>query len=103
MEPTLLLGDYVMATAISEPKRGDLVSYRLPKDRSTIYLKRIVGLAVGNGVGPEALEREVVRDLLQVELHGHAGRLEAVVDLADLAGPFQHEPDVEVRRIHGRG
>jgi len=45
MAPTLLIGDYVIGFTISEPKRGDVVTYRMPKDPSTIYVKRIVGLA----------------------------------------------------------
>jgi signal peptidase I len=44
MEPTLLVGDYVFAIAVAHPKRGDLVAYRLPRDPSTIFVKRIAGL-----------------------------------------------------------
>jgi signal peptidase I len=66
MMPTLLVGDYFFASKYaygythysvpfsprlfsgrllgSEPQRGDVVVFRLPKDDSTDYVKRIVGL-----------------------------------------------------------
>jgi len=66
MEPTLLVGDYIFVSKYAygyshyslpfspplfsgrifsfEPKRGDVVVFRLPKDDSTDYVKRIVGL-----------------------------------------------------------
>lgn len=66
MMPTLLIGDYVFVSKYaygyshyslpfsprlfsgrlltSEPQRGDLVVFRLPKDDSIDYIKRIVGL-----------------------------------------------------------
>jgi signal peptidase I len=78
MEPTLLLGDYVTATAIAEPKRGDLVSYRLPKNPATIYLKRIVGLAGDRvqmlegalHINGEPVKRERIEDYRKVEWDG---------------------------------
>ena len=46
---TLRLGDWFIADThyfrTHEPARGDVVVYRLPSDPSTIYVKRIVGLA----------------------------------------------------------
>jgi signal peptidase I len=66
MMPTLLIGDYIFVSKYaygyshyslpfsprlfsgrllaSEPQRGDVVVFRLPKDESTDYVKRIVGL-----------------------------------------------------------
>src|SRR5438445_310419 len=44
MKPTLLVGDYALAISAPEPKRGDVVTYRLPRDPSITYVKRIVGL-----------------------------------------------------------
>jgi signal peptidase I len=66
MRPTLLVGDYFFVTKYaygyshyslpfsprlfagrifaSQPRRGDVVVFRLPKDDTTDYLKRIVGL-----------------------------------------------------------
>ncbi len=66
MVPTLLVGDYVFVSKYtygysrfslpfsppllsgrifaSEPKRGDIVVFRLPKDERTDYVKRVVGL-----------------------------------------------------------
>jgi signal peptidase I len=48
MEPTLRLGEYLFANmwAFDEqgPARGDIAVFRLPRDPSTIYIKRVVGL-----------------------------------------------------------
>jgi len=66
MVPTLLVGDYVFASKFAygysrfsqpfsplpfsgrvlgrEPRRGDVVVFRLPKDERTDYVKRVVGL-----------------------------------------------------------
>jgi signal peptidase I len=66
MVPTLLVGDYVFVSKYtycysrfslpfspplfsgrilaSQPKRGDVVVFRLPKDQQTDYVKRLVGL-----------------------------------------------------------
>lgn len=60
MVPTLLVGDFIFVNKfeyglrlpvvntkiveIGEPKRGDVVVFRLPSDPSTNYIKRLVGL-----------------------------------------------------------
>jgi signal peptidase I len=60
MMPTLLQGDYIFVKkysyglrwpviekkfiAVSDPKRGDVVVFRLPSDTSINYIKRVVGL-----------------------------------------------------------
>jgi len=48
MEPTLRLGEQAFANMqaydVSPPVRGDIVVLILPRDSSTLYLKRIVGL-----------------------------------------------------------
>src|SRR2546421_11062331 len=51
MVPTLLVGDYFFVSKYAyarilgpEPARGDVVAFLLPKDNSTVYIKRVVGL-----------------------------------------------------------
>ena len=48
MEPTLLRGDYITADTrwarTSEPRRGDIVIYELPKEEGRLVIKRIMGL-----------------------------------------------------------
>jgi signal peptidase I len=48
MEPTLRVGDHLFANmwAFDEqgPARGDIVFFRLPRDPSTIFVQRVVGL-----------------------------------------------------------
>ncbi len=48
MSPTLLPGDHfsIKKTAYqqAEPKRGDIIAFRYPKDETKIFTKRVVGL-----------------------------------------------------------
>ena len=60
MMPTLLVGDFILVNKfaygirlpvintkvikVDEPKRGDVVVFRYPKDPSTDYIKRVIGL-----------------------------------------------------------
>jgi signal peptidase I len=60
MLPTLQIGDHLLVNKfiygirvpfagtvlvpIKEPKRGDIIVFRFPRDRSTDYIKRVIGL-----------------------------------------------------------
>ncbi|MHA1153912.1 MAG: signal peptidase I [Alphaproteobacteria bacterium] len=80
MKPTLLVGDYLFVSKFSygysryslpwglpliddrilasQPERGDVVVFKLPKDNSTDYIKRVVGLP-GDSI-------QVIRGILQI-------------------------------------
>ena len=90
--PTLLIGDYLFVSKYSygyskhsipfspplfegrifgsEPKRGDIAVFKLPKDNSTDYIKRVVGLpgdkiqVIGGvlHINGKAVQRERVED-----------------------------------------
>ncbi|MBX9825326.1 MAG: signal peptidase I [Xanthobacteraceae bacterium] len=44
MAPTLLVNEYIFTVDRPRVSRGDLVVYRLPKDNSTVYIKRVIGM-----------------------------------------------------------
>jgi signal peptidase I len=47
MEPTLLKGDFIIATKGSnagEIRRGDIIVFKYPPDRSQMYIKRLIGI-----------------------------------------------------------
>lgn len=48
MEPTFEDGNYILIDEISyrfnEPKRGDIVVFRFPQDKSQFFIKRIIGM-----------------------------------------------------------
>jgi signal peptidase I len=90
--PTLLVGDYLFTSKYSygysrysipfgppvmsgriwesEPKRGDIAVFKLPKDNSTDYIKRVIGLP-GDRI-------QVVRGVLQI--NGQAVTRERIDD-----------------------
>jgi signal peptidase I len=98
MKPTLLVGDYLFVSkysygythyslplsppifsgrilVLSKPERGDVVVFRLPKDDSTDYIKRIVGLPGDRiqmiqgvlHINGAAVKRERVEDFVDIE------------------------------------
>jgi signal peptidase I len=104
MEPTLLIGDYFLVSKFSygysrfslpfstnlfsgrifgaEPRRGDVVVFRLPTDTSVDYVKRIIGLPGDriqmirgqiniNGV---AIKRERMDDFVETDNDGTVTR-----------------------------
>jgi len=94
MKPTLLVGDYLFVSKYSygyshysipfspnlfsgrifgsDPNRGDIVVFRLPRDDSTDYIKRVIGLPgdrieVRNGllyINDKPVERERLSDFV---------------------------------------
>lgn len=48
MEPTLQIQDYIFASKLSyrldEPKRGDIVVFKYPKDTSRYFVKRLIAV-----------------------------------------------------------
>jgi signal peptidase I len=105
MKPTLLLGDYFVAAKYaygysryslpwspqlfdgrifgSQPRYGDVVVFRLPRDPSTDYVKRVVGLPGDqiqmihgvlniNGV---AVKQEQIEDFVETDASGRAARV----------------------------
>src|SRR5262245_59848257 len=97
-KPTLLVGDYIFVSKFSygythyslpfspklfsgrifakEPERGDTVVFRLPKDDTTDYVKRLIGLP-GDRI-------QMINGLLH--LNGRPVRREQVEDFVETAG-----------------
>jgi len=85
MMPTLLDGDFIFVNKyayglrlpvinkkmvnIGEPRRGDVVVFRLPSDPSTNYIKRVVGLP-GDRIGYRANHLYVNGEKVPMTLHG---------------------------------
>jgi signal peptidase I len=76
MEPTLEKGERVAAIKYvypSKPNYGDVVVFRLPKDPSVVYIKRIIGLPgdrvqmIGGAVylNGKPIKRERIEDLVK--------------------------------------
>ena len=100
--PTLLIGDYLFVSKYSygysrysipfgppvmhgriwasEPKRGDIAVFKLPKDNSTDYIKRVIGLPgdhiqVTNGIlqiNGQPVKRERIEDYETQDAWGRA-------------------------------
>jgi signal peptidase I len=102
MKPTLLVGDYIFVSKYSygynrysfpfspplaliagrvfasEPERGDVVVFRLPRDPATDYVKRVIGLPgdriqMINGVlhiNGTPVKRERIEDFVETEDNG---------------------------------
>src|SRR4030088_337502 len=97
MKATLLVGDYLFVSKYSygyshyslplsprlfsgrilgsEPQRGDVVVFRLPKDDSTDYIKRVIGLPGDRiqmidgvlNINGEPVKRERIEDFIETE------------------------------------
>ncbi|UXM95976.1 signal peptidase I [Bartonella sp. HY329] len=110
MRPTLLVGDYLFVSKFSygyskyslpfspdlfsgriwgsEPKRGDVLVFRLPSDPSIDYIKRVVGLPgdriqVTDGVlyiNDKAVERTKVGETIDVDMIGDMPRTNRLFD-----------------------
>ena len=104
MKETLLVGDYLFVSKFSygfthyslpfsppwfsgriwasEPARGDIVVFRLPKDDSVDYIKRVIGLPgdriqMINGalhINEQPVQRERIEDFVETEGDGTTAR-----------------------------
>ncbi len=105
MKATLLVGDYLFVSKYSygyshyslpfspplfpgriwssPPERGDVVVFRLPKDDSTDYIKRVIGLPNDRiqmidgvlNINGESVKRERIDDFIETEEGGRASRV----------------------------
>jgi signal peptidase I len=105
MEATLLVGDYLFVSkyaygyshyslpfspplfsgriVATEPQRGDVVVFRLPKDDSVDYIKRVIGLPgdriqmIGGllHINGQPVKRERIDDYIDTEEQGHPIRV----------------------------
>jgi signal peptidase I len=107
MKPTLLVGDYIFVSKYSygynrysfpfspplaliservfasEPERGDVVVFRLPKDPSIDYVKRVIGLPgdriqMVNGVlhiNGTPVKREQIEDFVETDDNGREAHI----------------------------
>ena len=110
MIPTLLVGDYLFVAKFSygysrfsfpwgvvplsdrvwfsEPERGDVAVFRLPRDTSVDYIKRLVGLPgdriqVVDGIlyiNGEAVPRERIEDYVAPDHAGNSRRIAQYVE-----------------------
>ena len=106
--PTLLVGDYLFVSKYSygyskhsipfspplfngriwasEPKRGDIAVFKLPKDNSTDYIKRVIGLPGDKiqmiegvlHINGKAVERERIEDYQTTDPYGRPRQRAAI-------------------------
>ena len=141
MEETLLVGDYLFVSKFSygfshyslpwspplfsgriwsaSPQRGDVVVFRLPKDDSVDYIKRLIGLPgdriqMINGVlhiNGEPVKRERIDDLVSTDEYGRSMRLQRwretlpngvtyIAHYSEEGGPQDNTPVYEVPDGH---
>src|SRR5258708_13608076 len=105
MKETLLVGDYLFVSKFSygyshyslpfspplfsgriwssQPARGDVVVFRLPKDDSTDYIKRVIGLPADRiqmidgvlNINEVPIKRERIEDFIETEEGGRTTRV----------------------------
>ncbi len=110
MQSTLLVGDYLFVSKMSygysrytfplgfnlfsgrvfasEPKRGDVAVFKLPRDNSTDYIKRVIGLPgdeilVRRGIvsiNGQEIPREPIDDFIQIEEDGRQRRTKRFIE-----------------------
>jgi signal peptidase I len=108
MMPTLLDGDFIFVNkfsyglrlpvlnskilSIGEPKRGDVIVFRLPKDPRTNYIKRLVGLP-GDHIVVRGHNLYINGERVRVEMNGtYTGHRHTGAQLAtEYLGDVEHQ------------
>ncbi len=111
MMPTLLIGDFILVNKFSygirlpavhtkvielgKPERGDVVVFRYPKDPTTDYIKRVVGLP-GDHLGYYNKKLYINNELMeQTSLGIYAGQgkgdsMSGAIQWAEMLGNVEH-------------
>ena len=97
MEPTLLVGDYLLIdkrSSVRNAQRGDLIVFEYPKDKTKDYLKRVIAMA---GDKVEIHDKKLfVNDKLQDEpyvIHNDNFIIPGSIQPRDNFGPITVPPD----------
>jgi len=97
MEPTLLVGDYLLIdkrSSVRNAQRGDLIVFEYPEDKTKDYLKRVIAMA---GDKVEIHDKKLfVNDKLQDEpyvIHNDNFIIPGSIQPRDNFGPITVPPD----------
>jgi signal peptidase I len=115
MLPTLEVGDYILVNKyayglrlpvlgtkiveIGEPERGDVMVFRFPKDGSTNYIKRVIGLP-GDHIRYDNKQLFINDKLVPREF---VARLPPLERWREQLGPVEHDIYLTMGRMSGPG
>lgn len=96
MVPTLLPGDHVIAHRAAyhatEPQRGDIVVYRYPDEKGTLFLHRVIGVP-GDRIEIRNQVVSVNEEALTEPYVQHTDRSSMAGNVRDNLGPMTVPPD----------